>query len=124
MRSVFWLRLRRFVPAVILTVACAPALASDFSILIVGLVAFGVSGALLIQVLVAIVFLLSGRYKTKSPGLFVGFAAALVFIGATAVLSESSHLSSNDTLGLLAAVIVPGAIAISLPLLQRAMSKR
>ncbi|KPK17650.1 MAG: hypothetical protein AMJ67_12545 [Betaproteobacteria bacterium SG8_41] len=101
----------------------APALASDFSILIVGLIAFGISGVLLVQVLVAVVFLLNGRYKTKSPGLFVGFAAALVLIGAATVLSESSHLSSNDTLGLLAAVIVPGVIAISLPLLQRTMSK-
>lgn len=123
MRSVFWPRLRRVVAAVTLTVASAPALASDFSILIVGLIAFGISGVLVVQVLVAIVFLLDGRYKTKSPGLFVGFAAALVFIGAAAVLGESSHLNSDDTPGLLAVVIVPGATAISLPLLQRAMSK-
>jgi len=99
------------------------AYASDFQILVVFFVGIGISGILIVQALIGIIFVVNQRYVTRQPNLFASFGAALVFIGVVVVSSEARHLSAGDLTGMLATILVPGAIAIIPPLVQHAWGK-
>lgn len=107
-----------------LTAVPGQVFASDFYALIVVFVAFGISGVLIVQALIGIVFVVDKRYASKDPTLFITIAVVILLIGTVVVLDEAAHLNSEDLMVLFAAMYAPGALAILPPLIQRARSKR
>ena len=115
---------RRIAITTAITAVPGQALASDFYALIVVFIAFGIAGVLVVQALIGIVLVIDKRYVSRDPALFISVAVVVLLIGAVIVLDEAAHLSAEDLVILFAAMLVPGAIAILPPLIQRARSRR
>lgn len=112
--------LARCGPATTLAVVPGSAQASDFSILVVFFAAVGISGILIAQALIGVFFVVNRRYTTRPPTLFVTLAGVLMLAGVVIVLGEARHLSTEDLAGMLATILVPGAIAVVPALVQHA----
>ncbi len=112
--------------ALLSSVLAAPAevLAAHFAVLLVGAVAVGISGVLIVQAFIGILLVLRKRYTSRDPSHFIAIAVVFLLIGTISVLSEVARLSLGDLAAFLALMYVPGAIAIFPPLMQRLRQHR
>ncbi|UCH47700.1 MAG: hypothetical protein JSU95_16830 [Betaproteobacteria bacterium] len=98
--------------------------ASEFIALLVGSIALGISGVLIIQALIAVTLVVQKKYTHKDPSHFIAIAVAFLLIDAITVLSEVTLLAFRTVVGLLALMYVPAAIAIFPPPLQRLKTEK
>ncbi len=92
--------------------------ASDFTALIVIGIAILIALALLVLAFVSIGRVMSKVYVKKNPGTLVGSAGVLLAVGTISLLSEASHMGTEDFAFFLAVMLIPGALAIIPPLVQ------
>ena len=99
-------------------------MASNFTSLLAGSIALGISGVLVVQALIGVTLVFQRKYAYKDPSHFIAIAVAFLLIGTITVLSEVTYLTFGDFIGLLALMYVPAAIAICPPLLQRLKAEK
>lgn len=99
-------------------------IASGSTSLLVGSIALGIAGVLIIQALISVSLVIQKKYSTRDPSHFIATAVAFLLIGTITVLSEVTVLAFRDVIGLLALMYIPAAIAIFPPLLQRLKTEK
>ena len=102
----------------------AQGLASDVDSLLVGSIALGISGVLIIQALIGVTLVVQKKYTFKDPSHFIAIAVVFLLIGTIAVLSEVTSLAFKDVISLLALMYLLAVCAIFPPLLQRLRTEK